>query len=68
VPNLVSQVSAMPGFVAGYLVATSADRGKAMVVFESEEGAEALVRMARDAPAGAVSTGNVEVGEVLARA
>jgi hypothetical protein len=58
----------MPGFVAGYWVATSADQGTAMVVFESEEGGQALVRMARDAPAGAVSTGNVEVGEVLAHA
>jgi len=35
-----------------------------MVVFESEDGAQALAGIARDAPAGAVSAGNVEVGEV----
>jgi len=67
-PDLVSQVSGMPGFVAGYWVATSADRGTAMVVFESEDGAQALAGVARDAPPGAVTAGTVEVGEVLARA
>jgi hypothetical protein len=67
-PDLVSQVSAMLGSVAGYWVATSADQGTSIVVFESEDGAQALASMARDAPAGAVITGSVEFGEVLAHA
>jgi hypothetical protein len=67
-PDLVSRVSAMPGFAAGYWVATSADKGTALVVFDSEDGAQALASIARNTPPGAVSTGNVEVGEVLAHA
>ena len=39
-----------------------------MVVFESEDGAQVLAGIARATPAGAVSTGTVEVGEVLAHA
>jgi len=39
-----------------------------MVVFESEDGAQGLAGVARDAPPGAVTAGTVEVGEVLARA
>lgn len=65
-PELVSQVSRMPGFVAGYWVATSANHGTAMIAFESEDSAQALASMARDTPAGGVSAGNVKVGEVLA--
>jgi hypothetical protein len=57
----------MPGFVAGYWVATSPEKGTALVVFDSD-GAQALASIARGAPPGAVRTRNVEVGEVLAHA
>lgn len=67
-PDLVSRVSGMPGFVTGYWVASSDDRATAIVVFESEDGAHALANIARETPAGAVSTDTVEVGEVLAHA
>lgn len=66
--GLVAQVSGMPGFLAGYWIALSNDRGTAVVAFESPESAEALAAIARSAPAGAVTTGNVEVGEVMAHA
>jgi len=39
-----------------------------MVVFDSERSAQALVEMAKSAPAGGVTTGSVEVGEVMAHA
>ncbi len=67
-PALRSQVSAMPGFVAGYRVALLEDKGLAMVVFDSEGSAQALADIARSAPAGGVTTGSVEVGEVMAHA
>ena len=66
--GLVSQVSGMPGFVAGYWVGLSQDHGTAMVVFGAEESAQALAAIAKSAPAGAVTAGNIEVGEVLAHA
>lgn len=65
-PELVSQVSEMPGFVAGYWVAMSDEKGTAMIVFESEDGAKELADRARETEPGAVSPENIEVGEVLA--
>jgi hypothetical protein len=67
-PGLVSQISGMPGFVAGYWLALSADRGTAMIVFESEDSARALGDTARGAPYSSVTPENIEVGEVLAHA
>ena len=66
--GLVSQVSGAPGFVAGYWVALSQDNGTAMVVFDSEDSAQALAAQAQAAPAGAVTTHGVEVGKVMAHA
>jgi len=66
--GLVAQVSGMPGFVAGYGVAISQDKGTAMVVFDTEESAQALATTAHGAPAGAVTAGGIEVGEVMAHA
>jgi hypothetical protein len=65
---LVPQVSGIPGFVAGYWVATSQDKGFALVVFENEESARALAAQAGTPPSDAVTIGTVEVGEVLAHA
>jgi hypothetical protein len=67
-PGLLSQVSTMPGFVSGYWVALPEDKGIAMVMFDSEDSAQALADMAKSAPAGGVTTGSVEVGEVIAHA
>jgi len=66
--GLVPQVSGMPGFVAGYWVSLSQDKGTAMIVFDSEDGAQALAAVAKGTPPGAVTSGTIEVGEVMAHA
>jgi hypothetical protein len=58
----------MPGFRAGYWVALSGDKGTSMIVFDGEGSARALAAMAENAPAAAVRTESIEVGEVLAHA
>jgi len=59
---------ARPGFVAGYWIGLSQDKGTAVIVFDDEAAAQALATMAQGAPAGAVTAGNIEVGEVMAHA
>ncbi|MGA2008774.1 MAG: hypothetical protein ABSH27_14600 [Solirubrobacteraceae bacterium] len=67
--GIVPQVSAAPGFVAGYWIALSQTKGTSVVVFESEEAAQALAQMAQSGPATmAVTTDRIEVGEVMAHA
>jgi hypothetical protein len=66
--QLVPQVSAAPGFVAGYWIALSQSKGTSVVVFESQEAAQALVQMAQSGPAMAVTMDRIEVGEVMAHA
>lgn len=67
--QLVPQVSAAPGFVAGYWIALSPSKGTSLVVVESEEAAQALVQMIQQGPPPtSVTTDRVEVGEVLAHA
>ena len=66
--ELVPQVSAAPGFVAGYWIALSQDKGTSIVVFDSEASAQALLAQVGSAPAGTVTTESVEVGEVIAHA
>ena len=68
-PELVSQVSGVPGFVAGYWAAISDDHGTAVVVFESEDAARTFAESMPDAPSpGGVTIGSIEVGEVLGHA
>jgi hypothetical protein len=50
-PDLVSQASAMPALQPDTGWQTSADKGTALVVFDSEDGAQALAGIARDTPA-----------------
>jgi hypothetical protein len=66
--GLVPQVSAAPGFIAGYWIALSQDKGTAIHVFDSEASAQTLVAQVESAPAGAVTAESVEVGEVIAHA
>ena len=66
--GLVAQVSGTPGFVAGYWIGFSQEKGTAVVVFDNEAAAQALATMAQTAPDGAVTAGNIEVGEVMAHA
>ena len=64
-PELISQVSGIPGFVAGYWVALSADKGSATVVFESEEAAQAVAAQAGSAPAVTVTIDSLEVEQAM---
>ena len=66
--EIVPRVSAAPGFIAGYWIALSQDKGSSFALFESEAAAEAVaatVRPPADAP---VTIESVEVGEVIAQA
>jgi hypothetical protein len=67
--GLVSRISSMPGFVAGYWVAMPGDRGTAMIVFDSHDAAQAFVVSVRSGPPYYwVTLGSIEVGEVWAHA
>jgi hypothetical protein len=65
--QIVPTASGAPGFVAGYWVALPNGKGTSIVVFESEESAQAVsgqIGQARDG----VTIESVEVGEVVAHA
>jgi hypothetical protein len=66
--ELVPRVSGMPGFVAGYWIAVSPEKGTSTVVFDSEDSAQGLVGMLSQAPADTVTVDSVELGEVMAHA
>jgi hypothetical protein len=66
--GIVPRVSGAPGFVAGYWVALSQDKGTSLVVFESEAAAQASAAQASAASPGAVTMDSIEVGEVIAHA
>ena len=67
--QLVPRVSAAPGFVAAYWIAVAPGKGTSVVVFESEEAAQALLQTIQSGPPPtSVTTDRVEVGEVLAHA
>jgi len=66
--GLVPQVSNAPGFVAGYWISLSESKGSSVVVFDSEESAQALVGMMQSMPPMSVTVDSAEVGEVMAHA
>ena len=66
--ELVPRVSSAPGFVAGYWIALSDEKGTSTVLFDSEESAKALVGMMQGGPPMSVTIDSVEVGEVIASA
>jgi hypothetical protein len=59
-----------PGFVAGHWVRLDEGTGTAMIVFESEEAAQAAAeRIRTNPPAGdAVTINSIEIGEVVGHA
>jgi hypothetical protein len=65
--QLVPRVSQVPGFVAGYWTIKD-DTGLTMIVFESEDAANAMSEMARSLVPDAMSLDDVEVREVAAHA
>lgn len=64
--EVVPRVSQAPGFVAGYWVRLSEDKGTSVVAFESEEAARAAAD--RIEPPPTVTFDSVEVGEVVGNA
>jgi hypothetical protein len=66
--ELVPMVSSAPGFVAGYWIALSQDKGTSVVVFDSEASAKMLLGMMQGAPPMSVTVDSVEIGEVIADA
>lgn len=57
----------VPGFRGGYWTGRE-DSGLSMVVFDSQEAAEAVAKRARSTPADGVTVEEVEVREVMAQA
>jgi hypothetical protein len=64
--RLVPQVSAAPGFVAGYWIALPEEKGTSVVVFDSAESAQQWIAMLRPAPEMSVTFDSVDIGEVVA--
>ena len=65
--NVVPRVSQAPGFVAGYWTRKD-NTGLSMVVFESEQGAQAMADQVPSLVPDAVTLDGVEVREVAASA
>ncbi|MGP0034299.1 MAG: hypothetical protein ACLP4R_06955 [Solirubrobacteraceae bacterium] len=65
--QLVPRVSQLPGFVAGYWTIKD-DTGLTMIIFESQDAANAMSEIARSVVPDAMSLDDVEVREVAAHA
>ena len=69
VGEVVSQVSGLPGFVAGYWMVRSADQGLAVIMFDSEEAAQGLANFLKtvpDAPGVTLDRESIGMAEVMA--
>jgi hypothetical protein len=66
--QVVPGVSGAPGFIAGYWLNISGDKGMGISVFESEEAAQAVAGQDQPPPSSAVTIDSIEVGEVIASA
>jgi hypothetical protein len=66
----VPRMSQAPGFVGAHWVRVDETTGTGMLVFESEEAAQAAAEQLRTNPpaASAVTINSIEVGEVVERA
>jgi len=66
----IPRISQASGFVSGHWAHLDGNRGRGMMIFESEEAARAGAEMVRaNAPAGpAVTIDSIEVGEVVGHA
>jgi hypothetical protein len=69
-PSRIPRIKQAPGFVAGHWVRLDEATGTAMIVFESEEAAQAAAeRIRTNPPAGdAVTINSIEIGEVVGHA
>jgi hypothetical protein len=66
--RVVPTVSQAPGFVSGVWFQAGEGRGQSVVVFESEDAANAAAEMARSNAPGAVTMNDVSVRPVVATA
>jgi heme-degrading monooxygenase HmoA len=68
--QVIPRVSQAPGFVSAHWVRVSEDTGTSMLVFESEEAAQAMAEQVRTnpPPTDAVTMNTIEVGEVVEHA
>jgi hypothetical protein len=64
--QVVPQVSQAPGLVAGYWLRPEPNQGRSLVVFESEEAAQAAADQVRAMAPEFVTIDSVEVVEVVA--
>lgn len=60
----IPRLSQMPGFVTGHWVRLGENAGASMIVFETEEAAQAAAEMFRTNPPPAVTPVSIEVGEI----
>ena len=60
----IPHLSQMPGFVSGHGVRLGETDGASMIVFETEEAAQAAAAMFRTNPPPSVTPVSIEVGEV----
>ena len=60
----IPRLSQTPGFVSGHWVRLGETDGASMIVFESEEAAQAAAERLRASPAPTVTPISIEVGEV----
>jgi hypothetical protein len=65
--SVVPGVSQAPGFVSGVWVALEGNKGRSIVVFESEEAATTAAGQVRAMARAGVTVDSVSVGEVVAR-
>ena len=62
--ELIPRLSRAPGFVSGHWVRLGETSAASMIVFESEEGAQAAAEIFRTNPPPTVTPTSIEVGEV----
>jgi hypothetical protein len=66
--SVVPAVSRAPGFVSGVWVRLDGNKGRSIVVFESEEAANAAAGQVRATARAGVTLDSLSAGEVVARA
>ena len=65
--ELVPMISQAPGFISGHWVNVDGDKGRSMLIFESEEAAKQAAE-GDQPPEAVVAIESVEFGEVVAHA
>jgi hypothetical protein len=61
----IPRLSKAPGFVSGHWMRLGENTGASVIIFESEEAAQAAAEMFRTNPPPTVTPISIEIGEVL---